>query len=44
MTTTASAVQVSQPLFDSSVHQWRHFAAQLAPLRARLEAAGIRID
>jgi tetratricopeptide (TPR) repeat protein len=42
--TTASSVQVRQPLYDSSLHQWEHFAAQLAPLRARLEAAGIRVD
>jgi tetratricopeptide (TPR) repeat protein len=39
--TTTSTVQVRQPIFDSSVHQWKHFAAELAPLRARLEKAGI---
>jgi Tfp pilus assembly protein PilF len=44
MTTSASAVQVRQPLYDSSLHQWRHFAAQMAPLRDRLESAGLYID
>jgi hypothetical protein len=37
-------VQVRQPLYDSSLHQWRHYADELAPLRLRLEAAGIPID
>jgi tetratricopeptide (TPR) repeat protein len=41
---TASSVQVRQPLYDSSLHQWQHYASELAPLRARLEAAGIKID
>jgi hypothetical protein len=44
MTTTASSVQVRQPLYDSSLQQWRNYAAQLAPIRARLEAAGIRVE
>jgi tetratricopeptide (TPR) repeat protein len=39
--TTASAVQVRRPIYDSSVAQWRHYAAQLAPLREQLRAAGI---
>jgi tetratricopeptide (TPR) repeat protein len=42
--TTASSVQVRQPLYDSSLLKWQHYAAELAPLRARLEAAGIPID
>lgn len=41
---TASSVQVRQPLYDSSLHMWRNYAAELAPLRAHLEAAGIPID
>jgi hypothetical protein len=41
---TTSSVQVRQPLYDSSIHVWRHHAAQLAPIRHRLEAAGIRIS
>jgi tetratricopeptide (TPR) repeat protein len=40
----ANAVQVRKPLYDSSLEQWRHYAAELAPVRARLEAAGIRVD
>ena len=43
-TRTASSVQVRQPLYQSSLQQWQNFAAQLSPLRARLEAAGIPID
>ncbi|MEA3150156.1 MAG: hypothetical protein QOD56_1095 [Gammaproteobacteria bacterium] len=42
-TTTASASQIRRPLYDSSVAQWRHYAAQLAPLRAALETAGIEL-
>jgi tetratricopeptide (TPR) repeat protein len=42
--TTASAVQVRQPLYDSSLDQWRHYADELAALRARLEGAGISIE
>jgi hypothetical protein len=34
---------VRQPLYDSALHMWQHYAAQLAPLRAQLEAAGIPI-
>ena len=43
-TTTASAAQVRRPLYDSSVSQWRHYAAQLAPLAAQLRAGGISVD
>jgi hypothetical protein len=39
-TTTASAVQVRQPLYDTSVDQWRHYAAPLAQLNDQLRAAG----
>jgi Tfp pilus assembly protein PilF len=42
-TTTASASQVRRPIYDSSVNQWRHYAAQLAPLSAALESAGIEL-
>ncbi len=35
--TTASAVQVRRPLYASSVGKWRHYASELAPLRACLE-------
>jgi tetratricopeptide (TPR) repeat protein len=42
-TTTASASQVRRPIYDSSVNQWRHYAAQLAPLSDALESAGIAL-
>ena len=42
--TTASAVQIRRPIYDSSVSQWRHYEQQLAPLRVRLEAAGLKIE
>ncbi len=35
---TASAVQVRQPIHAASVGKWRHYAAQLEPLRAALAA------
>jgi tetratricopeptide (TPR) repeat protein len=41
---TASSVQVRQPLYESSLHRWKHYDAELAPVRARLEAAGIAVD
>ena len=41
---TASSVQVRQPLYDSSVHEWRQYADGLAPARSRLEAAGIPLE
>lgn len=41
--TTASAVQVRQRLYDTSIDQWRHFAQELAPLAAQLEAGGIPV-
>ena len=42
--TTASTVQVRQPVYKSSVGNWRHYRAQLAPLIAALEDAGIVLD
>lgn len=41
---TASAVQVRQPLYATSVGRWRSYGQGLAPLRRVLEAGGIRID
>lgn len=41
---TTSSVQVRQPLYESALHQWKHYAAQLAPARERLERAGIPLD
>ncbi len=43
-TTTASAAQVRRPLYDTSVSQWRHYAAELAELTGLLNAAGISTD
>jgi tetratricopeptide (TPR) repeat protein len=43
-TTTASAVQVRRRIYDSSVSQWRHYAAHLAGLEEQLHAAGIDTD
>jgi tetratricopeptide (TPR) repeat protein len=40
-TTTASAAQVRRPIYDRSVAQWQHYAAQLAPLEEKLRQAGI---
>ena len=42
--TTASATQVRRPIYTSAVHLWRNYAGALAPLRARLEAGGVRCD
>lgn len=39
--TTASALQVRQPVYVTSVGKWRHYARQLEPLRTRLHGAGI---
>lgn len=41
---TASAAQVRQPIYTSSVGKWRHHAQGLEPLARRLREAGIPID
>jgi tetratricopeptide (TPR) repeat protein len=38
---TASAVQVRQPVYRSSVARWRHYEEQLQPLKTLLESHGI---
>jgi len=38
---TASAAQVRQPIYTNSVQKWRRYESHLAPLHARLVAAGI---
>jgi tetratricopeptide (TPR) repeat protein len=43
-TSTPSSVQVRQPMYTSSVEQWRHYAEELAPLRDWLVAGGIVLD
>jgi tetratricopeptide (TPR) repeat protein len=40
--TTASAAQVREPVYSSSIGKWRRYEAGLAPLKQRLEAAGIK--
>ena len=39
--TTASAAQVREPVYTSSLQKWRRYEAGLTPLRNRLVAAGI---
>ena len=39
--TTASAAQVRRPIHRESIDQWRHYESPLAPVAARLRAAGI---
>lgn len=39
--TTASAAQIRQPIYESSVEQWRHYSEQLAGLAEQLRAAGL---
>ena len=42
--TTASASQVRQPIYSSSVERWRSYSEQLKPLQKMLEQAGICCD
>jgi hypothetical protein len=39
---TASAVEVRQPVFRTSVGRWKHYERALAPLLARLEGVAAR--
>jgi hypothetical protein len=39
--TTASAAQIRQPLYTTSIAQWRHYGEQLSGLAQQLHAAGI---
>jgi hypothetical protein len=41
---TASASQVRQAIYRSSVGKWRHYATQLAPLREILQSSGIDVE
>jgi hypothetical protein len=41
---TASAAQVRQPIYSSSVGLWRRYLKELEPLATRLRGAGIAID
>lgn len=42
--TTASASQVRQPVYQSSVNRWKQYRQQLTPLCERLEGLGIALD
>ena len=42
--TTASATQVRQPVYKSSVNRWKSYEQQLSPLRDRLGNLGIEVD
>jgi tetratricopeptide (TPR) repeat protein len=42
--TTASAVQVRRPLYDTSIAQWRNYGRQLEPLRQQLLAAHVDVE
>jgi tetratricopeptide (TPR) repeat protein len=41
---TASAVQVRQPLYASSVGRWRHYESHLQPVFEELAAGGIDVE
>jgi tetratricopeptide (TPR) repeat protein len=41
---TASSEQVRQPMYDSGIGHWRHFEAELAPLRRSLGSVLTRFD
>jgi tetratricopeptide (TPR) repeat protein len=41
---TASAVQVREPIYSSSMGRWRRYGDKLDPIRERLESAGIAVD
>jgi len=43
-TLTASAAQVRQPIYRSSVGLWRRYERELAPLRRHFDKAGVHID
>jgi tetratricopeptide (TPR) repeat protein len=44
VSTTASASQIRQPVYNSSVGKWRHFAAELSPLAGMLREAGVDFE
>lgn len=39
--TTASAAQVRKPIYASSIEKWRNIEAELAPLKLKLQQAGV---
>ena len=44
VSTTASSVQVRQPIYHSSVQKWRHYKRQLRPLSDLFQSAGITVN
>jgi len=42
--TTASASQIRQPIYNSSVGKWQHYSEQLTPLSLLLDEGGVAID
>jgi tetratricopeptide (TPR) repeat protein len=44
ISTTASASQVRQAVYQSSVGRWQSYQLQLSPLRERLKDLGVRVD
>jgi cytochrome c-type biogenesis protein CcmH/NrfG len=43
-TKTASAAQIRQPVYQSSLERWKNYEEQLQPLKNLLEKAGIKLD
>ncbi|WP_066959390.1 sulfotransferase [Microbulbifer sp. Q7] len=43
-TATASAAQVRQPVYQTSVNKWRHFGKDLMPMQEILQRKGIEFD
>lgn len=41
---TASAAQVRQPIYSTSIELWRRYQNELAPLRDALQVAGVNLD
>ena len=41
---TASTGQIREPINTASLYRWKHYEAQLQPLRKVLEAAGIEVE
>jgi len=44
VSTTASATQVKQPVYQSSVNRWKQYERQLSPLKKRLEELAVVLD
>jgi hypothetical protein len=42
--TTASAVQVREPVHTRSIGRWRRYQRQLEPMRKSLEQLGVPVD